>query len=498
MEAGLGLKCPAMEAEAPGRVIAIIGRPNVGKSSIFNRIAGRPLSIVHSDRGVTRDRLIRAVTWEGHHFELIDTGGLEAPGQSLSEIAKGVARQAEIAMRDAAAIIFATDAETGLVPQDEEVAALLRRQNRPVFVAMNKADSALRDSAAGDFARAGFPVFPVSALHYRGFGPLMNAALAALPPPAASPTVENPLRVAIVGRPNSGKSSLLNRVLKSERLIVSGVPGTTRDSIDIPFAIGSGPGARHYILTDTAGFRDPPKNASRVDFLCVRRAEKSVARADVVIMLIDAALGPSAQDKRIASFILERRRGCVLAVNKWDLMDDARRPEYLDALRRAVAFLDSVPVVFLSAKSGLNVGGLIRAVDSVAAHVQARLSTGLLNRTLLEAFERTPPPRIAGRRLKLFYSTQTGAQPVTVTLFVNDPARLAPAYEAFLIRTLRNVFELEGAPVILKLRGCHSQKSGREPAPAPRGHRRPLFPRRPAGSRGLRGEGPRKPESGRQ
>lgn len=469
-----------MEAQAPGRVIAIIGRPNVGKSSIFNRIAGRALAIVHAERGVTRDRLCRAVTWEGRQFELIDTGGVESPGRQLSETAKGVAQQTEIAMRDAAAIIFVTDAETGLISQDEEVAALLRCQARPVFVAVNKADNSDRDSAADDFARMGFPVFPVSALHYRGFEPLMNAAIAALPPPAADPTTATPLRVAIVGRPNAGKSSLLNRLLKSERLIVSGVPGTTRDSIDIPFAIGSGPQARHYVLTDTAGFRKPPKDASKVDFLSVNRAEKSVSHADVVVLLIDATLGPSAQDRRIASFIMEQNKGCVLAVNKWDLMGGVRPDEYAGALRRAVAFLDAMPVVFVSAKSGWNVEELIRAVDSAAAHTQARLSTGLLNRTLLEAFERVPPPRIAGRRLKLFYSTQTGTRPVTVTLFVNNPARLVPTYKAFLIRTLRNVFELEGAPVVLKLRCCHSQKSGEKTAPARSRRNRPVLPRGPA------------------
>ena len=472
-----------MEVENPRRVIAIIGRPNVGKSSIFNRISGRTLSIVHTERGVTRDRLIRAVTWEGHHFELIDTGGLESPGQSLSEIAQGVAQQAEIAMQDAAAILFVTNAETGLVPQDEEVAALLRRQNRPVFVAVNKADHSGRDTIASEFARLGFPVFPVSALHYRGFEPLMNAALAVLPPSGANPTIENPLRVAIVGRPNAGKSSILNRLLQSERLIVSDIPGTTRDSIEIPFAIGSGPEARHYVLTDTAGFRHPPKDASKVDFLCVHRTEKSVSRSDVVVLLIDATLGPSAQDKRIASFILEHRKGCVLAVNKWDLMKDVKPGDYIEALRRAVSFLDPVPVVFLSAKTGQNINELIRTVDSVAAHVHSKLSTGLLNRTLLEAFERTPPPRIAGRRLKLFYSTQTGTHPITVTLFVNNPTKLVATYEAFLTRSLRNVFELEGAPIILKLRGCHSQKSDEKPPPDPNRPQRPARPRRPMNPR---------------
>lgn len=474
-----------METETPRRVIAIIGRPNVGKSSIFNRISGRTLSIVHRERGVTRDRLIRAVTWEGHQFELIDTGGLESPGQSLSEIAQGVEQQAEIAIRDAAAILFVTNAETGLLPQDEEVAALLRRHNRPVFVAINKADNASRDSVVDDFTRLGFPAFPISALHYRGFEPLMNAALAMLPLPVANPTIENPLRVTIVGRPNAGKSSLLNRLLKNERLIVSDIPGTTRDSIDIPFSIGSGPEARHYVLTDTAGFRHPPKDASKVDFLCVHRTEKSVSRSDVVVLLIDATLGPSAQDKRIASFILEHRKGCVLAVNKWDLMKDVTPIEYIEALRRSVAFLEPVPVVFLSAKTGHNINELIRTVDSVAAHVHARLSTGLLNRTLLEAFERTPPPRISGRRLKLFYSTQTGTQPITVTLFVNNPTKLVATYETFLIRSLRNVFELEGAPVLLKLRGCHSQKSDEKPASDANrpsrheGHRKPDRPDRP-------------------
>ena len=439
------------------RALAIVGRPNVGKSSLFNRLAGRRIAIVHEERGVTRDRLVAGAQWEGERFELIDTGGLGRmePGvagvPALADIARGVRCQAEAAIRDAAAILFVVDVETGVLPQDEEVAALLRKSGHPVFIAANKADNPGRDAASVDFARLGFPVFPVSVLHNRGFEPLMRAALGALPE-GEHPGAISPLKVVFVGRPNVGKSSVVNRLLRNERVIVSAQPGTTRDSIAIPFVIGRDAQARHYILTDTAGLRRAGKIPGQVDRLGVARTQESIGRADVVGLVLDAAEGPTAQDKTIAARILESQRGCVLIVNKWDLMGKVTEAQYRAALRRELSFCDFMPVVFVSAKTGCNIRSLVETIDGVARQLQTTLPTGVLNRVILDACDKVQPPLVQGRRLRIFYVTQASARPMEVLLFVNDPRRVVPAYRTYLIRTLRSAFGLEGVPVSLQFR----------------------------------------------
>ncbi|MBU4199323.1 MAG: ribosome biogenesis GTPase Der [Verrucomicrobia bacterium] len=442
----------------PRGAVAIVGRPNVGKSSVFNRLTGRRIAIVHEERGVTRDRLIEEAQWEGRRFELIDTGGLgrlePIPGgapASVAEIERGVRRQAEAAIQDAAAILFVTDVETGILPQDEEVAVILRKSGRPVFLAANKADNPARDAAVADFARLGFPAFPVSVLHNRGFEPLMQAVIGALPE-GENPTVTHPLKIAFVGRPNVGKSSVINRVLRSDRVIVSAQPGTTRDSINIPFIIGRDALARHYILTDTAGIRRAGKIPGPVDRLGVVRAEQSIGRADVVGLVLDAAQGPTAQDKTIAALIMESRKGCVLVVNKWDLAGTVSEARYQAALRRAMPFCDFMPVVLVSAKNGSNIRRLVETIDGVALHLQTILPTGVLNRVILDTCEKVQPPLVQGRRLRIFYATQATSRPMVVLLFVNDPRRMVPAYHTYLIRRLRLAFGLEGVPVTLQLR----------------------------------------------
>jgi len=438
--------------------VAIVGRPNVGKSSVFNHLAGRRIAIVHEKRGVTRDRLIAEAEWEGRRFELIDTGGLSRlepePGAapaSLAEIERNVRRQAEAAIEDAAAILFVTDVEPGVLPQDEEIAALLRRSGCPVFLAANKADTPARDAAVGDFTRLGFPAFPVSVLHHRGFEPLMRAVTGALPE-GANPTAVHPLKIVFVGRPNVGKSSVVNRLLRSERVIVSAQPGTTRDSISVPFVIGRDTLARHYILTDTAGLRRAGKIPGQVDRLGVARTEQSIGRADVVGLVLDAAEGPTAQDKTIAARIVESRRGCILVVNKWDLAGNVSEARYRAALRRAMPFCDFMPVVFVSAKTGCNIRRLVETIDGIALRLQATLPTGVLNRVIMDTCEKVQPPLVHGRRLRIFYATQATSRPLVLLLFVNDPRRMLPSFEAYLIRRLRSVFELEGVPVTLQLR----------------------------------------------
>jgi GTP-binding protein len=452
------------------RVIAIAGRPNVGKSALFNRIVGARVAIVHEAAGVTRDRIAREVVCGGDAFELIDTGGLGQIDNAAApdEIARGIRLQADAAVQDAAVVLMVVDATAGRSPLDEEVARLLRRSGRPVLVAANKCDHEGLDRLAGEFEALGFPVLPVSAIHDRGVDELVARALPLLPR-EESPTRSDPLRVAFVGKPNAGKSSLVNRILRHDRVIVSAEPGTTRDSIEIPFAIGQGPAARHYVLVDTAGLRHIRRAETAVERYSVMRAERSIAEADLAVLVLDAVQGPTQQDKKIASMILEERKGCLLLVSKWDLAGDVTQRAYERALRAALPFLAFAPVVFASAKTGFNVRRCIDAVDHVAAQIGLDLPTGTLNRILHGALERVQPPLVKGRRMKLYYATQTGGRPVRLRLFVNYTDLAPPAYRQYLVNLLRDSFGLEGAPIVLDFRSSHASARGSD---AVRKHRR--------------------------
>lgn len=435
--------------------MVIAGRPNVGKSAIFNRIAGRRIAIVHDESGVTRDRLMREVEWEDERFTLIDTGGMMAPpGKSIkSQIDEGIITQIEAALQGAAVVVLVTDVQSGLHPLDEEVAHFLRRQGLPCIVAVNKCDLPQHEEGVEEFARLGFPTVAVAAQHGRGTGELMDAVLPHLPD-VVNESVEKPLRVVVAGRPNAGKSSYINRLLRSERVIVSDVAGTTRDSIDVPFTIGKGEQARHYVLVDTAGMRHRHSVDSSVERFSLFRAEQSVAEADVVVLIMDPELGPTVQDKRIASLVQEHKKGCVLLVNKWDLAMEAgvtqtqAEPEY----RRNMRFMNYCPMLFISAKSGLNVRRSIDVIDMVAAQTRTRLPTGLLNRTLVDAINRVQTPGQGRRRLRVYYAVQIGVAPVTIRLYVNEPKLATRAYTDFLIRSLREQFGLYGAPIDLRYR----------------------------------------------
>ncbi len=461
------------------RIVAIVGRPNVGKSAIFNRIAGRRIAIVHDLPGVTRDRLSAEARFQEERFELIDTGGLgfldgEAAKDVLSE---GTRVQAEVAIQDAAVIILVTDVTAGVTPLDSEVAALLRQSGRTVLLAANKADHEGLDAQAAEFARLGYPVFPVAALHNRGFDALLSAVVRHLPPVEEDPA-ENPLRVAIVGKPNAGKSSFINRVLKSDRVIVSNIPGTTRDSIEVPFSIGSGPQARHYRLIDTAGLRKLRRAEDAVERWSVMRARASIEEADVVVLMIDAEQGPTEQDKKIAGLIMEARKGCVVLINKWDLATaetEVTAREYEKAFRREMYFLSYVPIVFASAHSGHNIRKAIETIDYVAAQISMKIPTSTLNRVLHDAVKRVMPPRSAGKRLKFYYATQVGERPLRFRFFVNQPELCAPAYQTYLISALRSASGLEGAPIVVEYRSSHERdgvvtekQSGRGRARKPR------------------------------
>jgi GTP-binding protein len=445
-----------MENTKSKRVVAIVGRPNVGKSALFNRLVGRRVSIVHEEEGVTRDRIACEANWEGERFELIDTGGLGHFDREVSDdqIVAGTEAQAEIAIADASFIIFVVDITAGAAPLDEEVARALHRSGRTVIVAANKADNPERDENSSEFDALGFPVFPVSAVHNRGIGALMEALVPQLPH-EENPTIEKPLRVAVVGRPNSGKSSYINRLLRDERVIVSAVPGTTRDSIEIPFSIGKGETARHYQLIDTAGVQKNTSSRSAVDWFSNLRTDESIEHADVVVMMLDAETGPTSRDKKVAAKIIDAQKGCLLLVNKWDLAEEAdqeiTQTKYLPALRETLPFMGFAPILFVSAKSGYNIKRTIEAIDYVAAQTRTEITTGVLNRVIQQACEKYPPPIAKGKRLKVYYATQTGTQPIYIKVFVNNPDNARSNWLAFLKNQLRDAFGLEGAPMFIKL-----------------------------------------------
>jgi len=438
---------------AKRRVVAIVGRPNVGKSAIFNRLTGARIAIVHQTSGVTRDRLMREVSWGNERFELVDTGGLGnmRAAAASDEIEAGIQKQVHAALEDAAVAILTVDVEAGVHPLDQEVAGLLRKSGCFTVVAVNKADNATRDEDASEFDRLGYSTFPVSALHDRGFDALMETVMRALPE-GENETISNPLKVAVVGRPNVGKSSYINRLLKNDRLIVSNVPGTTRDSIDVPFIIGTGPQARHYLLVDTAGMRHPGKVNSSLDKFSQMRAEKSIERSDIVIVMIDGSDRPVEMDKRIVGAVLEGGKGCVVLVSKWDLARQTERA-YEKELRWALPFANYCPVVFVSSKSGYNVRRAIDVIDHVSSQIRITLPTSILNRTILDAYDKVQPHVVGGKRFNIYYCTQTGSCPVRVRMFVNDPRIVEDAYRKYLERVLRSRFGLEGAPIFLHFSG---------------------------------------------
>ncbi len=433
---------------SPFPSVVIIGRPNVGKSALFNRLAGRRVAIVHPEDGITRDRIQIPVEWEGRRLLLTDTGGLASfQGEHNPDpMVREVHRQAERAMTEADVIVFVTDVEAGPVPLDEETADRIRRLGRPTFLVCNKCDHPDRDRDAVVFERFGFPVFPVSALHNRGCEALKEAVLSVLPSVSAIPLEEKePVRIAVAGRPNVGKSSLVNAWIGEERMIVSSTPGTTRDSVEIPFCLGD----RDCVLVDTAGIRRKGKTDTAVERYSLLRAERSIASSHVVVLVLDAIQGLTEQDKKIAALIRRHERGCVLAVNKWDLVQGKiRQRDYQEGIRRVAPFLRYAPAVFLSARTGANLPVLTATVLRTADHRHTTLPTGRLNRVIQEAQVRTPPPRRGNKPLRIYYATQVGRDPLRVLLFVNEPEAMTPAYQQYLDHAVRAIFPLEGVPLV--------------------------------------------------
>jgi GTP-binding protein len=447
-------------------VVAIVGRPNVGKSALFNRIARQRIAIVFDQPGVTRDRVAREVEANDRRFLLVDTGGLafdRTPG-SEDPLAAETRQQAAVAVADAAVCLVVVDARSGVTPLDEEVIKRVRESGVPCAIAANKCDRAEDDARADEFLRFGLEVFPVSAEHGRGVPDLLSFATARLPPASASADEARPLRVAVVGRPNAGKSSYINRLLNADRVIVSDIPGTTRDCVDVPFTIGSGPTARRYVLVDTAGMkRHTQMSKTSVDNFSLFRSERAIEEADVVLLVLESELGPVRQDMRIVGKIMDASKACVLLMNKWDLALEKGITETkaAEVIRGMMPFISYAPIVFCSAKTGYNIRRTVDAIDSAASSVRAKIPTGILNRTLVEATRRTLAPMKNGRRLKVYYALQVGVDPQTIRLFVNDPQLVTPAYKSYLEKAIRARFGLEGAPLNMLLK-ARTRKDGAE------------------------------------
>ena len=438
-------------------VVSLVGRPNTGKSALFNRIAKKRVAIVFDQPGVTRDRVTREVEVMGRKVMHVDTGGIAFDSRVTKDPLDDETRsQAALAVEDSAVCVIVVDARAGLTPLDQEVIERVRKSGVPCFIAANKCDTADDDVRAAEFERFGLPVYPTSAEHGRGVEALVQTVVAKLPPAVADETAAKPLRVAGVGRPNAGKPSYINRLLNAPRVIVSEIAGTTRDAVEVPFTIGSGPEARHYMLVDTAGMKPHTKmSKTSVDNFSLFRSEQAIAEADVVVLLLDPVMGPTLQDKRIAGKILDANRACVLMLNKWDLANEAGLTDEkaaADAVRRMMPFLSFAPIVFCSNKSGYNIRRTVEAIDRAAASASERLPTGMLNRVIETATKKTLAPMIKGRRLKVYYGLQVATNPQTVRLFVNDPKLVTPAYLAFIEKNVRARFGLEGAPLRIFLK----------------------------------------------
>jgi GTP-binding protein len=428
--------------------VALVGRPNVGKSTLFNRIVGRRKAITDNRPGSTRDRNYAQASWQGAAFELIDTGGLLLG--TTDPLLGPAAEQARHAIEEADLVVLVTDARAGLLPDDQAIAARLRKGGKRVLVAVNKAEGA--DEGLEEFARLGFEdVLPLSAEHGQGVGDLLDAALAGLPRVAPAEEAAPPPRVALVGRPNVGKSSLLNRLLGSERAVVSAIPGTTRDSVDSLMVRGE----KRYLFVDTAGIRRPRLLKENVDHVSVVQARHSLERADVAVLVLDATEGPREMDATIGGYVQKAGRAVVLAVNKWDVAPDAglKQREVEQRFRDHLKFFAYAPVVFVSAQTGRGLGALLGAVERVAAEARKRVTTGQLNRVLARATQGYAPKAAKGNAtLKILYATQVGVAPPTFVLSLNHAVDLHFSYKRYLENQLRSEFSFEGTPIVLKTR----------------------------------------------
>ncbi len=437
-------------------LVAIVGRPNVGKSMLFNKLCGRRLSIVEDTPGVTRDRLYAECEWLGRKFDIVDTGGIEPSADS--EILTFMREQAEIAIQNASVIVFLCDIKTGMTASDQEVANLLLRSGKPVVLAVNKMDQVGHTNPdIYEFYNLGLgdPV-PVSAVHGHGTGELLDACLEHFPPEERQEEEDDIIQVAVIGKPNVGKSSLVNRILGEERVIVSDMAGTTRDAVDSFFQNEKG----RYLFIDTAGMRKKSKVDDRIEKFSVLRATMAIERCDVCLILIDACEGVTEQDTKVAGLAHEAGKACIIVVNKWDAVEkDGKTMDRMrQEVRRDLSYMTYAPVLFISALTGQRVDRLFDLINFVRDQASMRITTGMLNSVLADATARVQPPTDKGRRLKIYYMTQVGIRPPHFVVFCNDAKLFHFSYQRYLENQIRSTFGLEGTPVRLTIR----QKSDKE------------------------------------
>ena len=431
-------------------LVAIVGRPNVGKSMLFNRLVGKRLSIVEDTPGVTRDRLYAECEWCGRTFDMVDTGGIEP--STDSEILLFMREQAQIAIDAADVIVLVTDIRTGVTAADKDVANMLLRSRKPIVLAVNKADSTgVEDPAVYEFYELGLgdPI-AVSAVHGHGTGELLDACLQYLPAQEGEEEEDDSIKVAVIGKPNVGKSSLINCILGQKRVIVSDMAGTTRDAVDTPFENEKG----KYVFIDTAGIRRKSKVDERVEKFSVMRAQLAIERADVCVIMIDAREGVTEQDTKIAGLAHEAGKASIVVVNKWDLVE--KETGTMEKMRKDVmrdlSFMSYAPVLFISAMTGQRTERLFELINFVNDQSNMRISTGMLNDVLTDAQARVQPPTDKGRRLKIYYMTQTGVKPPNFVIFCNSRELFHFSYQRYLENQIRSVFGLEGTPIRIVIR----------------------------------------------
>lgn len=433
----------------PKPIVAIVGRPNVGKSTLFNRIVGERLAIVEGIPGVTRDRLYQDAEWSGRTFTLVDTGGLDFSEENT--ITSNVRRQAELAIDQSDVILFVVDARTGLTPNDEEIANILRKTEKPVVLAANKVEQFVGERGYLEFYGLGLgePI-PVSAAEGLNTGDMMDAIVENLPDSREEEEDQDTVRIAVIGRPNVGKSSLVNRILGQERVIVSDVPGTTRDAIDTLLEHGG----RRYILIDTAGIRRKSRIDLSTERYSVMRALRAIERSDVVLLVIDAQDGVTEQDKKIAGYAHEQGKSSIIVINKWDIItkDDKTMDRYIKDIREELGFIKYAPVVFVSALTGQRVPKILQVVDTVAENYNLRVSTAGLNNLIRESVMQNPPPSYKTRRLKIYYTSQNSTRPPKFTFYINDPELAHFSYMRYLENQIRSAYGFQGTPIRFLLR----------------------------------------------
>lgn len=430
--------------------VALVGRPNVGKSTLFNKIVGKKIAIIEDLPGVTRDRIYQEVTYNNKKFYLVDTGGIDASKMKFNDEIK---MQAEIAIKEAEAVVFIVDGKEGLTSNDLIVRDLLRKSNKKVIVAINKVDNKASQEHIYDFYELGFDTYiPISSIHNTGYIDLMEEITKDFT--EKEDKVDNRLKFSIIGRPNVGKSSLMNALLNEERVVVSNVAGTTRDSIDSVLKYHN----EEYVLIDTAGMRKKGRVFEAIEKYSLFRSLKAIDRSDICLVVINAEEGIKEHDKHIAGYAIERGKGLIFVVNKWDTVKDKTIPEFEKEMRAEFQFATYAPIVYLSALTKKRIHTLMPEIIKVGENIKREIPTSILNNVILDAYQLNIPPSYKGKRLKIYFTNQTGTKPPKFTLRVNNKGLVHFSYERYLENKLRENFELEGTPIILQFKNRNGEE----------------------------------------